>query len=177
MTGLSNLLRSRKAVLSLLAMLCLTLLAALGRLDGEMVMGAIVFLATGYGVAQAWEDRVGRGRVAHAIVQRSGDTIDFAAIPGMPRRKKRPPPPVAMGLLLSLLSGGLPLTTGCGGSAPPGCSAEDNAMRIAAIDREYLGRLLDECLPYGERSKCPHAKRLESERDAKVKAYEQECTR
>ena len=146
--GFGNLLRSRKAALALVGMFCVMVLGALERITGEAALAAIVLLSGAYGAAQAYEDRVLKRR-----------------------------PPVALGVLLSLLSGGIPLVTGCGAATPPGCTAEDNALRIAEIDREYLGALLDQCLAYESRAACPHAKRLEAERDAKVKAYEQECTR
>lgn len=157
MTGLSALLQSRKAVLALLAMVCVTVLAGLGRVSGELALGVIAGLAGVYNAAQAYED-------SHA--KRSARAA--AALAELAKKSG-----AAVALIASLS-----VIAGCGaGQSPPGCSAEDNAIRIAQIDREYLGKLLDECMAYGERANCPHAKRLESERDAKVKAYEQECTR
>ena len=70
------------------------------------------------------------------------------------------------------------LVAGCAGTQrPPGCSIEDIAARTALLGEEYLGKLVDECLLAGfpERAKCPAAKRLEAEYDAKVKALGKEC--
>lgn len=164
MKGLLALIRGRKGALSVLGMVCATVLGLFDKVSGEAALGAVVLLSGVYSAAQASEDRA-RIKAAHEAVTEQEVARIKAAAPKIP--------PLAV-LVLAL---SLPGLTACGGATPPGCSAEDNAIRIAAIDREYLGKLLDECLAYGERSNCPHAKRLEAERDAKVKAYEQECTR
>lgn len=143
MTGLSALFASRKAVLSLLAMVCVTVLASLGRVSGELALGAITALAGVYSAAQAWEDghasKAARAKALLEAAKKSGAAVALIA--------------------------SLSVIAGCGaGQSPPGCGEGD----LARINAAEHGELAQQCVGFGP--DCPgrdaiHAKYKQQRED------------
>jgi len=57
MDGFAKLFDSSKGALAFAGIVCVTVLAGLGKIAPEVALGTIVALATGYSVTRAWTDR------------------------------------------------------------------------------------------------------------------------
>lgn len=143
MTGLLALLKSRKGSLALVAIICVTVLQALGKLD-ELVLGAIVSLVVAFSASQAHEDAATKKRAR--------------AVEALSELAKKSGAAVALIATLSVIAG-------CGaGQSPPGCGEGD----LARINAAEHGELAQQCVGFGP--DCPgrdaiHAKYKQQRED------------